>query len=247
MTVASSLMTHHLYLEDCYVKQCDTTVRAVSKHDGNILVELAETVFYPGGGGQPHDCGWLIGEQGTVFAVSAVYKFKDKVFHVVDKPGLVAGEKVVCRIDWDRRYRLMRMHTAAHIISDLFEARDNTLVSGNQLGLERSRIDLTLEDFDREHMQSFEDRVHEVVKKNFPIQKYVLSRDEAAQDPGLFTLLKGFPEDIKAIRVVDIVGFDKSACGGTHLDSTGEVKGVRFLKFENRGAKRRRIYFTLVD
>lgn len=239
-------MTELVYLHDCYKKELETTVLSASEHDGNILIELEQTIFYPTGGGQPHDEGVIVKDSST-YQVTAVYKFKDKVFHVVDKIGLQKGDKVICRIDWQRRHRLMRMHTAAHIISDLLEAEANTLVSSNQLGLEKSRIDFTLEDFDREFLQGFEKKANEIVHRSLPIKKYFVSRETAEKDKGLFTLLKGFPEDIEKVRVVDIDGFDKTACGGTHLDSTSEVKGVKFLKFENKGAKRRRIVFTLVD
>lgn len=242
-------MTELLYLKDCYLKKTTAHVTNVSEHDGNILIELDQTIFYPTGGGQPHDEGTLqvTADETKVFVVGSVYTFKEKVFHVVDKAGLSVGDEVMCLLDWERRYTHMRMHTAAHIISDLFEAEDDTLVSGNQLGIDKSRIDLTLEHFDREHLQSFEAKANEIIKKAYPIKKYFLSRQEAEQDPGLFTLLKGFPDNIKEVRVVDIEGFDKSACGGTHVDTTSEIKGVTFLKFENRGAKRRRIYFTLID
>ncbi len=239
-------MTELLYLEDCYQKECEANVMAISEHDENILVELDKTIFYPTGGGQPHDTGKLLRGK-EIFIVIDVYKFQGRVFHVVDKKGLQKGDEVHCGIDWERRYRHMRMHTAAHIISDVFEAEDKTLVSGNQLGIEKSRIDLTLEHFDREYMQGFEEKVNAIITQGLPIKKYFISRKEAEQDKGLFTLLKGFSPEIQHVRVVDIVGFDKSACGGTHLDNTSEIKGVKFLKFENRGAKRRRIYFTLID
>ncbi len=240
-------MTELLYLKDCYLKECTAKVVSVGSHDGSVLIELDQTIFYPTGGGQPSDSGQIISGQGTVFEVNSVYKFQGKVLHVVDKEGLSVDDSVSCKVDWERRYRHMRMHTAAHIISDLFEAENDTLVSGNQLGLEKSRIDLTLENFDREHMESFEGKANDVIAKGLPIKKYFLSREEAEKDQGLFTLLKGFSDEIKEVRIVDIVGFDKSACGGTHLDNTSEIKGIKFLKFENRGAKRRRIYFTLVD
>ncbi|MCF7799094.1 alanyl-tRNA editing protein, partial [Candidatus Woesearchaeota archaeon] len=192
-------MTELLYLKDCYLKETTAKVTNISVHDGTILVELDQTIFYPTGGGQPHDEGTLqlAADETNVFVVSSVYKFKEKVFHVVDKPGLKVGDEVLCKIDWERRYTHMRMHTAAHIISDLFEADEGTLVSGNQLGLDKSRIDLTLEHFDRDHMQSFEAKSNEVIKKSYPIKKYFLSREEAEQDPGLFTLLKGFSDEIK--------------------------------------------------
>jgi len=243
-------MTAKLYLSDCYLRECTAHVTAVAEHEGAILVELDQTIFYPTGGGQPADHGQILRSQGTdeqetSFQVTDVYTFQETIFHVVDKKGLVVGDKVQCKLDWERRYKHMRMHTAAHIISDVFETQEGTLVSGNQLGLDKSRIDLTLEHFDRELMQSFADKVNNIIAQGLPIQKYFIKREQAEQEEGLFTLLKGFPSHIKAVRVVDIQGLKKSACGGTHLDTTSEIKGVEFIKFENRGAKRRRIYFSL--
>jgi misacylated tRNA(Ala) deacylase len=242
-------MTKLLYLTDSYQKECTAKVIGVTIHEDTILVELDQTIFYPTGGGQPSDSGQIkkqrIGELETICNVISVYKRDGQVFHVVDKEGLAIGDEVTCIIDWEKRYQHMRMHTAAHIISDIFETQEGTLVSGNQLGLDKSRIDLTLEHFDRELMQSFEDNVNAIIKQGLPIQKYFMKREKAEQEPGLFTLLKGFPPHIQEVRVVDIQGLKKSACGGTHLDNTSEIKGVQFTKFENRGAKRRRIYFSL--
>lgn len=239
-------MTKLLYLRDCYQKESTAKVVAVCEHDGNVLVELDRTIFYPTGGGQPDDKGtFTCGD--VVYEVTDVYKFKDKVFHVVDKVGLKAGDDVLCKIDWERRYRHMRMHTAAHLISDLIERDANTKVSGNQLGLDKSRIDFTLEDFDREFLQFFEGKANELIEKGAPIKKFFASREEAEKIPGVFTLLKGFAHDIDTIRLVDIDGVKISACGGTHLDNLTEIKGVKFLKFENKGKQRRRIVFTLTD
>ncbi len=239
-------MTELMYLHDSYANKCDSTITKSTEYDGNFLIQLDQTIFYPTGGGQPHDEGTFT-KDGVSYIVSAVYKLNGEVFHVVDKAGLKKGDVVHCLVDWPRRYKLMRMHTAAHLISDLLEAEADTKVSSNQLGLEKSRIDFTLENFDRVYLQSFEQKANEIISQALPIKKYFISRQAAESNPSMFTLLKGFPEGIDKVRVVDIEGLDKSACGGTHLDNTKEIKGVKFLKFENKGAQRRRIVFTLVD
>lgn len=251
------MATKLLHFVDAYMKDCSAVVTSVSEFDGKFLVTLDQTCFYPESGGQPSDWGELTvvsvhgsDEQGSVYKVSSVYKFKGTVPHVVDKPGLKVGDRVVCKIDWDDRYRNMQFHTAIHIVTSLIEKENDILVSSNNATLEKARIDFTLEDFDREYLSSFEAKANEVLAKNLPVKKFFLSREDASKSPELFRLLKGFDESIQDIHIVqigdDAAMFDKSACGGAHVNNTSEIPKIKFLKLENKGAKRRRINFTFV-
>ena len=247
------MKTKLLHFDDAYMRHCDATVISVIQREGNILVELDQTCFYPVSGGQPSDTGIIakqIGESDALgFVVSSAYKFNDVVLHVVNKDGLAIGDKVRCTINWDDRFRNMQFHTAIHIVTSLIEKDKNILVSSNNATLEKARIDFTLDDFDREYLASFEAKANEIIKQGLPVKKYFLTREEASKTPEIFRLLKGFDESIQNIHIVQIGDnnsiFDKTACGGAHVNNTSEISEIKFLKFENKGARRRRIVFTL--
>ena len=136
-------MIKALFLEDSYLKECDATVVAVS--DGKYIV-LDQTVFYPKGGGQPHDTGKIIHEN-NVFNTIYVGKFKGSISHEVDKVGLNNGDRVHCILDWKRRYKLMRNHTAAHTLAAILEKETGALITGNQLEEDKVRFDFNLDLF----------------------------------------------------------------------------------------------------
>lgn len=233
-----------LYLLDCYLKEFEAVVESV-KDDKYVVLD--KTAFYPNAGGQPYDTGKII-KDGEEYNVVYVAKFGDTISHEVDKPGLKPGDKVKGMIDWDRRYRLMRMHTAAHVISIIIEKDCDALITGNQLGLDKSRIDFSLEDFDREKFAVYMDKANDMIKKGAKVNLYLLPREEAMQKyERLTNLAKGFSEDIKEIRIVEIEGVTAEACGGTHLKDISEIKGVKLLKLDNKGKNNRRLYYELVD
>ena len=225
-------MTEVLYLLDCYLKEFEATVESV-KDDKYVVLD--KTAFYPNAGGQPYDTGKFIAEDGTEYGVVFVAKFGDTISHEVDKPGLKAGDKVKGVIDWERRYRLMRMHTAAHVISIIIEKDADALITGNQLGLEKSRIDFNLENFDRDKFAQYMEKANELIKKGAKVNLYLLPREEALQKyERLTNLAKGFSDDIKEVRIVEIEGVTVEAFGGTHLKDISEIKGVKLLKLDNK-------------
>ena len=230
-----------LYLTNSYLKEFDAGV--VSVEDDKYVV-LDRTAFYPNAGGQLYDTGKII-KGNQEFNVIFVGKFNDEISHEVDKPGLNSGDKVKCYTDWDRRYKLMRMHTAAHIISGVFHKEAGALITGNQLGLDQTRIDFSLENFDRDKINYYFNRTNELINKDLPIKVYTLPREEAEKDETMFKLAKELPSYIKDIRVVEIVGFDRQADGGTHVKSLKEVGKIEFIKAENKGKDNRRVYFKL--
>lgn len=233
-------MTELIYMNNCYAKEFDATV---IKADGKFIV-LDKTAFYPQGGGQPADTGKLIKDEQEYTVVFAKKKGPD-VSHEVDKEGLKEGDTVHGIIDWDRRHKLMRMHTAAHILSEIFHKETGALITGNQLNLEKSRIDFNLEHFDREKIGEYVAKANEIVQKNLPIKIYTLSREEALKIPSVTKLANVLPPAVQELRIVEIEGFDKQADGGTHVKSTKEVGEIEVVNAENKGKNNRRVYFTL--
>ncbi|MFH0870269.1 MAG: alanyl-tRNA editing protein [archaeon] len=238
-------MPEALYMLDCYMKEFDA--RVVSVKDDKFVV-LDRTAFYPNSGGQPCDTGKMIGPDGSEYDVVFAGKFDGVISHEVDKPGLKPRDDVRCVIDWERRYKHMRMHTAAHIIANIIEKEAGALITGNQLGLDKSRIDFSLESFDREKFAEYEAKTNSIIKEAHKINLYLMPREEAEKRLERFTTLaKGFPPEIKQVRLVEIEGFTIEACGGTHLVNTSEVKGFKIINLENKGKNNRRMYFELVD
>ncbi len=245
-------MTEALYFLDCYLREFEATVEKVT--DDKYVV-LDRTAFYPESGGQPNDTGKLVRDgDGAEFEVVYVGKFNGDISHEIaqagenEASGLKAGDRVKGVIDWDRRYKHMRMHTATHVIANVIEKEAGAQITGNQLGLDQSRVDFSLEAFDRDKFAEYEKIANEVIAQNHPVNFYLVSRKEAEKKLSrLTTLAKGFSEEIKEVRMVEIEGITIEACGGSHLKNTGEIKGIKIEKLQNKGKSNRRMYFTLLD
>lgn len=229
------MKTELLYMDDSYLKEFDAKVIEVSEEK----VVLDKTAFYPAGGGQPTDLGKI-----NDFSVLKVKKEDGKIWHYIDG-SLENGAEVHCSIDWERRYKLMRMHTAAHILSAVFYKEAGAKITGNQLDLEKSRIDFNLENFDREKINDYFLKANDIVNQDLKIEISTISREEAEKDKSLFKLAKALPDFIKDIRIVAIGDFDKQADGGTHVKFTKEVGEIEFIKADNKGKSNRRVYFKL--
>ncbi|HDD46356.1 MAG TPA: alanyl-tRNA editing protein [Candidatus Aenigmarchaeota archaeon] len=237
-------MEELIYMQDCYVKEFDAIVEKVE----NNKVFLNRTAFYPTGGGFPHDVGKIIrAGDGKIFNVIDVVKDKEvgRVAHIIASNGLKEGDKVRGAIDWERRYRLMKMHTTAHALSAVIAKHTSALITGGQLGLDKSRIDFNLEEFDKEKIKEYIDEVNEELSKGRKVKIYFMKREEAEKIPNITKLAKGLPPSIKNLRIVEIEGLDLQADGGPHVANTKEIGKVIFLKAENKGKNNRRIYFTL--
>jgi len=229
-------------LEDPYLKECDATITNVS--DSKYIV-LDQTVFYPKGGGQINDVGDMTRDD-EVFNVVYVGKFSGEVSHEVDRPGLKVGDRVRCKIDWNGRYKMMRSHTAAHVLITILCNKTNALVTGNELTLEKSRFDFNLENFDRDIFMSCIDEANEIFKKDVPVKTYELPREEALKIPGMVKMAEALPPQVSKLRIVEIEGIDKQADGGTHVRNLREVGQIEFLKAENKGKNNRRVYYRIL-
>ena len=234
-------MTRALYLEDSYLKECDAVV--VSVKDGKYVV-LDQTIFYPKGGGQPCDTGKITCEN-EVYNVVYVGKFSGEISHEIDRPGLKTGDRIHSVLDWDRRYKFMRSHTAAHLFASLLCNGTGALVTGNQLETDKIRFDFSLEQFNPEILEKYVTKTNELLQKDTPVKSYELPKEEALKIPGVVKMAEAFPPDIPRLRIVELVDLDKQADGGTHVKNLKEVGQIKLLKTENKGKNNRRIYFTL--
>lgn len=239
-------MTEKLWLKDSYLREWDAIVQKVS--DGKFVV-LDRTAFYPASGGQPSDSGKMIDEKGNEFQVVFVKQFGQDISHEI-KPlkegiGLLEGSKVHCVIDWQKRHKLMRMHSAAHILSAIIFKELGALITGNQLNEDKSRIDFNVKEFDQKLLSGFEAKANEVIQQNLEQKIEFMQFDEAMKLPELFRLKDVLPKNLPELRIVSIGSFDRQADGGTHVKNTGEIGWIKILKLENKGAENRRIYFTV--
>ncbi|MCS7106452.1 MAG: alanyl-tRNA editing protein, partial [Candidatus Aenigmarchaeota archaeon] len=211
----------------------------VLKIEGNKVI-LDQTCFYPRGGGQPSDTGEIEG-----IKVLETLKQGEEIIHVLEKePWFKVNDLVKGKIDWERRYKLMRMHTAAHIISAVINRETKALITGNQLDLEKSRIDYSLETFDRALIEDCIRKANEIAAQGLEVKTYFLKREEVEKIPSITKLAKGLP-NLQEFRIVEIVGLDLQADGGTHVKNTKEVGKIKIEGLENKGKDNRRIYFSL--
>jgi len=231
-----------LYITDSYLKSFEAIVETVS--DGKFVV-LDRTAFYPNSGGQPHDTGLLVRDD-EEYSVVYAGLFGGKISHELGREGLVAGDKVAGSIDWDRRYLFMRSHTACHLLSAVIFEETGAVITGNQIGENRSRVDFSLEEFDRSRLAEYVDQANSIIKEDRVVKTAVIPRDEAMKMQNLVRLAKEVP-DREEIRVVEVEGIDLQACGGTHVKRTGEIGGIEMLKAENKGKFNRRVYFGVSD
>lgn len=233
-------MEQAIYLKDSYLQEFDSKILEVNQEK---FIILDKTAFYPNSGGQPFDTGKIICNN-QEYNIVFVGKFEGKISHEVDKLGLKPGDSCHCIINWDRRYRFMRYHTAAHIISGLIHKESGALITGNQLGEDKSRIDFSLENFDREKLKEYIEKANIIIKENRNVKISFVSREEAEKQS---KLALGDYTDITEFRLVEIEGLDIQPCGGTHIKNTSEIKGVELVDLENKGKGRKRLYFKLID
>lgn len=229
-------MTEELFREDGYLKECEAKV--VDLNDQGICLE--RTVFYPMGGGQPGDVGKLIREDGTEIVIVDTQKDRDSgnILHVPaeDSVSPDIGEKVTAVIDWDRRHRLMRMHSCMHLLCAVVPYG----VTGGQITDGRGRLDFDMQDtLDKEHVTT---ELNRLINENHPMNMRWITDDELDQQPDLVrTMSVQPPRGAGRVRLVEFEQVDMQPCGGTHVASTGEIGAVRVAKIEKKGKHNRRV------
>jgi len=233
-------MTEELFREDSYLRDCDATVVAT---DGNS-VTLDRTVFYPLGGGQPGDTGTLSWDSGSAAIVDTRYGEDGSIGHHLEEGAAIpsVGDTVRAELDWDRRYRHMRMHTAMHLLGSVLHYG----VTGGNISAEKSRLDFDMEEsVDKEAVGA---ALTALVDANHPVSCRWISEEELDAQPELVRTMSVQPPRGKGnIRLLEIEGVDLQPCGGTHLKSTAEVGAVRIGKVENKGKHNRRVNIHLDD
>lgn len=237
-------MTELLFHKDSYQKS--TTANIVDLVDGNGIV-LDRTVFYPGGGGQPHDLG-VISYDNIDLNVTKVQNLKGQIIHWIDQDymSLEIGQSVTAEIDWERRYTLMRTHTALHILCGVVWRDYKAKVTGGDMQPGTARMDFEFENMTAEFAEQIEQSINQEVKDQRPININFLTRDEANQVPDLIrTKINLLPEAISEIRTIDINGLDLQADGGTHVLNTSEVGFITVTGHESKGRINKRLRIGL--
>ncbi|MFC7048388.1 alanyl-tRNA editing protein [Emcibacter nanhaiensis] len=232
-------MTKELFREDAYLRRCSAVVTDVNPHGGIIL---DQTVFYPTGGGQPGDSGRLVLEDGREIKISTTVTDRDsgEVIHVPEEGQTLpaAGAKVRAEIDWDRRYRHMRMHTALHLLCAAVPCG----VTGGQIGEDKSRLDFDIGDrtLDKEEISA---TLNRLVEEDHVVDSYWITEQQLDQNPELVrTMSVQPPRGSGRVRLMKVGnGVDLQPCGGTHVKRTGEIGALRVSKIENKGKRNRRV------
>jgi misacylated tRNA(Ala) deacylase len=235
------MMTDLLYVTDAYVQTFEAVVTAVS--DNGVLLD--KTAFYPGGGGQPCDFGTLTsGEQS--WAVTKVKKVGGEVVHFVEGEPPVVGTAVTGQLDWERRYQLMRTHTAMHILCGVVFRDYGASVTGGNMDPLKGRMDFEFETMRQELVAEIETAVNQEVVAARETRVQILPREEAFQIPDLIrTKISLLPEGIQEVRTLEIMGLDLQADGGTHVNNTSEVGPMRITDYKSKGKINKRIYIEL--
>ena len=233
------MVTELLYLRDAYLAHFPATVTAVE----GPRVALDRTAFYPTGGGQPHDTGWLADAP-----VVDVAKEGDEVWHTLDGPIPARGERVEGRIDWGRRHQLMRTHTALHVLCGVIWNEWSTPVTGGNMEPLSARMDFEFDPLPEGFGTRVEAFVNAELAAARPVEVRFLPRDTVFADLDLIrTKVNLIPSSVTEIRVIDIVGLDKQADGGTHVRRTDEVGRIRVVKTESKGKGNKRIRIEVLD
>jgi Ser-tRNA(Ala) deacylase AlaX len=234
-------MTDALYMDDAYLQKWDAKI--VSVKDDKYIV-LDRSAFYPKGGGQPWDEG-TIKRNKDIFKVVYVGKFSGDISHEVNVPGLKVGDPVSCQIDWERRYTYMRYHTASHLLSNILYRQANAKITGNQIELDKTRMDFSMENYSPEKLRDFVDEANQIINRNLPVTIDYMSKEQVMGRPELARLVIGLPKNLKRFRIVKIGDIDEQVDGGTHVNNLSEIGVIQLTKTVNKGAKNRRMYFIL--
>ncbi|MBK00396.1 MAG: alanyl-tRNA editing protein [Euryarchaeota archaeon] len=241
-----NMATPKLYMDSiqsCYLKEFNAEIVNIE----NNTIELNQTLFYPMGGGQDWDQGKIKFNDKEINVLEV--RGRDKISHLVDQThNLEIGQKIEAHIDWDRRYRHMKMHTAQHLVSAVaYELFDGVRTVGNQLRYDKSRIDFNPINFDDEMLSSLVNETNELIKKGAKLDIKIMTRDEINEImPPERTNMNLIPPNVEELRVV-IIGdnLDLCPCAGTHVQNISEIGGIEFLKKKSKGKGTQRFSYTL--
>ena len=238
-------MTKLLYQTDSYLKEFSATITAID--ETNLAVMLDQTAFYPGGGGQPCDFGKLH-QDGTEWIVSKVKKGPEGIWHFLSEGSKCppVGTTLNGSIDWENRYKLMRTHTAMHILCGTVFRDYGAQVTGGDMEPLKGRMDFEFETLNKDLVGVIEQAVNLEVAAEREIRVDILPREIAFQIPDLIrTKINLLPPGIEQVRVVEIKGLDLQADGGTHVRNTREVGHMHVVDYKSKGKINKRIYLEI--
>jgi len=236
-------MTELLYHTESYLKEFEASV--INLVDTGVVLD--RTAFYTGGGGQPSDSGTLTTEE-REYRVNGVKRVDGNLIHQISGDLPTLGSKVSGVIDWERRYLLMRTHTALHILCGVVWRDYGALVTGGDMKPGEGRMDFEFENFSAEFVDELEAKVNAEVAENRDIHAHNLTREQADLVPDLIrTKINLLPPNIQEIRTIDITGLDLQADGGTHVANTREVGVIKVVGHESKGRINKRIRIALED
>ena len=237
-------MSENLAYSDAYA--ATTSAHVLGADEGAVLLDI--TVFYPGGGGQPSDIGWMRTDAGVSFPVTGSRKSGDDIWHLVEGDLPVVGSSVSVELDWDRRHALMRTHSALHVLCGVIWRDWGASVTGGNMEPLAGRMDFEFETMAGELVAEIERRVNVEIEADREIRVKVLPREEAFAIPDLIrTKINLLPAGIEEVRTIEIVGLDLQADGGTHVSHTGEIGRVRVTGYESKGRINKRIRIEVLD
>ncbi len=241
-------MSENVCYTDAYARQTDAVVTGVDPEAHAILLD--RSVFYPGGGGQPADTGQLVGNAGGSWRVTGAKKRGDDIWHTIaeDEELPPVDTNLVAEIDWERRHRLMRTHSALHVLCGVVWRDHRASVTGGNMEPLAGRMDFEFETMSGELVGEIEARVNNEVAVDREIRVAILPREEAFAIPDLIrTKVNLLPEGIGEVRTIEIVGLDLQADGGTHVAHTGEIGRVKVTGYESKGRINKRIRIEVTD
>lgn len=239
-------MTELLYQKDSYLQEFEGIVTTVNPEMHAVCLD--QTAFYPGGGGQPHDTGWLSNDE-TKMDVMSLKKIGDQVWHILSPDSILPnqGTKLLGKINWDRRYQLMRTHSAMHVLCGVVFRDYGALVTGGNMDPLEGRMDFEFESLTRDLVTVIEETVNTEIQKDHPIRVQILPREVAFQIPDLIrTKINLLPPGINEIRTIELEGLDLQADGGTHVHSTIEIGKTQIVDYKSKGKINKRIYLKLI-
>ena len=240
-------MTELLYQTDSYLQTFEASVTSIDTDAHGVILD--RTAFYPGGGGQPADGGTLI-VSGVTVPVSRARKVGAEVIHLLpsETPLPAVGTRLQGQIDWPRRYQLMRTHTALHILCGVVFRDYGASVTGGDMDPLQGRMDFEFESMHKELVLEIENAVSREIAARREVRTAILPREAAFRIPDLIrTKINLLPEGIQQVRVVEIVGLDLQADGGTHVHNLAEVGRVRVVDYKSKGKINKRIYIDIQD
>ncbi|KRF62735.1 hypothetical protein ASG99_23220 [Bacillus sp. Soil768D1] len=239
------MATIELYAEDSYIKECTANIVSIQER----FVVFNQTIFYPGGGGQPCDRG-IIKQGDETYNILTVKKIDGEIIHELERPLQDNNQTVEMQIDWSWRFQNMQYHTLLHVISGYFYQHYNALATSSQIEKEHARLELSFSpDIIQEiPFDQLEQSIKKLLAQPHNVYTKILSRDEAEQKEGTIkTVINLLPASLNEIRIVQINDIDAQACGGTHVNNTTEIKDFSIMKIQNKGPMKKRIKIQLLD